>query len=528
MNYITYSKAACELITWLRSKTYILVQLKEVQVQSGNHVRAVIRAVLTRWTAHYLAFSRLLELQHPLKVLVSHDAMAAPDKKILVPSGGSAANKRKAREMIATIEDPVFWHSLARCEFMLLSTAFLLLIYPCYRIKTHLEPLARAANLAQAAFCRLDQILLTFGSLCMYYNNLRTKDPADRMGCTAIIDSIEKRWAKADQEVFIAAVILNPFIKISPFSRQTRLLTRAGILLLLKRLYTRFFSSTEQADKLQENLRQLYSNLDNYFENKGIFSDLSEYAIAVEDEAKSGNCSPDPVVIYTGLSIPNEPPPPLFKLAFHILSICPNSASCERLFSVFGNTLTKLRNRLGTDTLTSLAELKMHIRDEHVRSKETKERMKRFFGATTATTTNAASTSAPSPVDLQPPATLEQPLVSATDSEIMDLDLDPSLDPAILQASDDTRNDFGRVVDSFVRLTKGDEDNEDTQTSEMTIQICQLFDFGSSHWVSQHERSASRSLDEELELYELLDMDAAGEEDVNLEIDHTLDSVLHV
>ena len=242
--------------------------------------------------------------------------MAAPDKKILVPSGGSAANKRKAREMIATIEDPVFWHSLARCEFMLLSTTFLLLIYPCYRIKTHLEPLARAANLVQAAFCPLDQILLTFGSLCMYYDNLRTKDPADRMGCTAIIDSIEKRWAKADQEVFIAAVILNPFIKISPFSRQTQLLTWAGILLLLKRLYTRFFSSTEQANELQENLWQLYSNLDNYFENKGIFSDLSGYAIAVEDEAKSGNCSPDPVVIYMGLSIPNEPPPPLFKLAF--------------------------------------------------------------------------------------------------------------------------------------------------------------------------------------------------------------------
>ena len=39
-------------------------------------------------------------------------------------------------------------------------------------------------------------------------------------------------------------------------------------------------------------------------------------------------------------------------------------------------------------------------------------------------------------------------------------------------------------------------------------------------------QSASCSLDEELELYELLDMDAAGDEDVDLEIDPTLDSVL--
>lgn len=54
--------------------------------------------------------------------------------------------------------------------------------------------------------------------------------------------------------------------------------------------------------------------------------------------------------------------------------------SCERLFSVFGNTLTELRNRLGTDTLTTLMEIKMHVRDEHVR-KKTKDRVKCQFAA---------------------------------------------------------------------------------------------------------------------------------------------------
>lgn len=116
--YIEYSKTACELITWLRSKTYILAQLKDVQVKSGKQPLAVIRAVLTRWTAHYLAFSRLLELQHPLKVLVSHDAMAQPNNKILNPSGGNAASKKKAREMVAIIENSAFWHALARCGFL--------------------------------------------------------------------------------------------------------------------------------------------------------------------------------------------------------------------------------------------------------------------------------------------------------------------------------------------------------------------------------------------------------------------------
>ena len=42
-----------------------------------------------------------------------------------------------------------------------------------------------------------------------------------------------------------------------------------------------------------------------------------------------------------------------------------------------------------------------------------------------------------------------------------------------------------------------------------------------------NERSASRSLDEELKLYELLDEDAPGVDDINIEIDPALNSLLH-
>ncbi len=71
--------------------------------------------------------------------------------------------------------------------------------------------------------------------------------------------------------------------------------------------------------------------------------------------------------------------PPLVALAFHIFSICPNSASCERLFSSFGNILTKSRTRLHTDTLSNLAELKMHLRDERLRSGTSRQRAKRHL-----------------------------------------------------------------------------------------------------------------------------------------------------
>ena len=106
-------------------------------------------------------------------------------------------------------------------------------------------------------------------------------DPVNIPGCSAIIDSIKKQWAKADQDVFIAAIILNLFIKISPFSPQLQFLLRAGIFLLLKRLYCRFFSHTETADDLAENMWLLFSNLDDYFGGKGICADMPQYCYAI-------------------------------------------------------------------------------------------------------------------------------------------------------------------------------------------------------------------------------------------------------
>jgi hypothetical protein len=68
---------------------------------------------------------------------------------------------------------------------------------------------------------------------------------------------------------------------------------------------------------------------------------------------------------------------PLCQLARRILSICANSASCERLFSMFGLILTRLRSRLWGKAMTDLAELRLHLRDEHVQSVIAKTCLKR-------------------------------------------------------------------------------------------------------------------------------------------------------
>jgi hypothetical protein len=59
------------------------------------------------------------------------------------------------------------------------------------------------------------------------------------------------------------------------------------------------------------------------------------------------------------------------------------------------------------------------------------------------------------------------------------------------------------------------------------VSVEELFDFGQSHWVELYAKSPRRSFDEELELYELLDIDAQGEADVDLDVDDSTGAILH-
>ena len=60
--FLQYTDKATELIGWLQGKTYVLALLCDIQQTNSLHVLAVICAVLTCWTAHYLAYCHLLEI----------------------------------------------------------------------------------------------------------------------------------------------------------------------------------------------------------------------------------------------------------------------------------------------------------------------------------------------------------------------------------------------------------------------------------------------------------------------------------
>lgn len=76
---------------------------------------------------------------------------------------------------------------------------------------------------------------------------------------------MEARWKRADQDVFIATLILNPFYKTFVF-RRLDVFTNAGIYTLLRRLWSRFYK--------EDPPRELYRNLQNYLDEVGSYKNM--------------------------------------------------------------------------------------------------------------------------------------------------------------------------------------------------------------------------------------------------------------
>ena len=91
---------------------------------------------------------------------------------------------------------------------------------------------------------------------------------------------------------------------------------------------------------------------------------------------------------------------------------------------------------------------------------------------------------------------------------------------------------FSTIIAQHTRLL--DEDNEDNEpvivSEDWTkISITQLFNFTSNSWSSRYARYArfaALTFEEELELYDLLEMDGEGDEDPDAGFDDTTQDIL--
>lgn len=86
--------------------------------------------------------------------------------------------------------------------------------------------------------------------------------------------------------------------------------------------------------------------------------------------------------LWSGLAFPQSSlNAAIVTLALRIFSVCTNSASCERLFSSFGDILTRKRSRLSGKNLVALAELKLHLQEDEAQSVSKKQRLKQYIEA---------------------------------------------------------------------------------------------------------------------------------------------------
>jgi len=79
-----------------------------------------------------------------------------------------------------------------------------------------------------------------------------------------------------------------------------------------------------------------------------------------------------------------------------------------------------------------------------------------------------------------------------------------------LQLADDDDTDCAPVRPSMIGLTP----------------IKSPFDFSHSHWVDMYSKYSIHSFNEELELYEMLDLDAEGKDNVDVDVDDNTGDIL--
>lgn len=148
---------------------------------------------------------------------------------------------------------------------------------------THLRPLTVASNMTQGSRGALYSVVLTLANLYRIYSSDETLD-ANVKGC--LLDSIEKRWTKTDQDSFLAAVILNPYIRQRLFKNGSPYSTIASVFNLFVRLWKRFFD--REPDEVFFPAVFDYCRSDSSFSDKAMFlqdgrkrsevhSPLSEY-----------------------------------------------------------------------------------------------------------------------------------------------------------------------------------------------------------------------------------------------------------
>ncbi|THU98904.1 hypothetical protein K435DRAFT_720273, partial [Dendrothele bispora CBS 962.96] len=310
---------ALELIKWFNNHSIALGLFKAEQLTFRTSFLVLILPVLTRWTSHFLSLDRLCELETAFVRLV-----ASPEtrKRLSLCAGPKAEAKRKAQEIIELIRDRNFWKDVES-------------------VRDLLRPFAIAVNALQADNCRLDTVLFTLAKL--YH-----------------IHSQSNSTVSTDRDVFILAVVFNPYIRVKAFNPRNILSTPAGLWNLVRQTFKRFSKGEDPNAEFREHFTA-------YLRNTGQWSDEGMSLKIHRENAEKRNGYVNLVHVWREFEVEDNVSRTsngangMVRMAMRVLSMVPNSAPTERIFSRFGSIHTKIRNRLGAQKVRKMTILGTQI-----------------------------------------------------------------------------------------------------------------------------------------------------------------------
>ncbi|KAJ6619208.1 ribonuclease H-like domain-containing protein [Mycena sp. CBHHK59/15] len=287
---------------------------------------------------------RLFKVRKALQLAVLTKRTAIIDAEVGATTSTEAARlPDDATKFCALIEDVSFWNGLET-------------------VLGDLEPICLGTNINQKDSTRLDQVLLTIAGIFLHFADHPEPEVKKKM-----LLRLEKRWNDCDQPVFLLALILNPFERLSCFGPDANLnqLKCRDLLILL---YRRMNSRPDNEDSAEQKQVKEDAASKAFMQYLAGTSDFTDFD--AEDWERVNNYphrmkgNTDPIAVWAALA-DSQHLHELATFAIIILNIVANQAGCERTFSRTKIEQSDHRNRLGLQNIDKRTKVKAQILSEH-------------------------------------------------------------------------------------------------------------------------------------------------------------------
>jgi hypothetical protein len=119
--FIKSAQQAVDVIKWFNSHTRALGWLRQEQLTKSKHALALIMAVITQWTTHYLSMRRLLQVGKALRALVDWDSA-----RLIEAAGTKDGAPERAQKIVNIIKDTHFWENITRSEHEIMAHSYVI------------------------------------------------------------------------------------------------------------------------------------------------------------------------------------------------------------------------------------------------------------------------------------------------------------------------------------------------------------------------------------------------------------------